>query len=263
MTISRSIALTLRTCAVLALGIAASGCEKNAVQDITGTLPGAKIKFFNFGVNAPGVNFYANDAKITAVSSATGVEAVTGVTYGNAGNGAYYSALAPGQYTFTGRIAAAVDKDLSIASVPGTLADGKTYTFYLSGFYNTAAKSVEGFMIEDNVPATFDYTQALVRFVNAISNSTPTTLTARNQASGTVVAIGNAIAYKSAGAFVQVPDGIYDLSALVTGATAPSYSRAAVTFAAGRVYTITARGDITVTGSTATNRPFLDNTLNR
>lgn len=263
MTISRSIALTLRSCAVLALGVAVSGCEKNAVQDITGSLPGAKVKFFNFGVNAPAVNFYANDAKITAVSSTSGAEAVTGVTYGNAGNGAYYSAIDPGQYTFSGRIAAAVDKDLAISNIPGTLADGKSYSIYQSGFYNTTSKSVEGFIIEDDIPATFDYTQALVRFVNAISNSTPTTLNARHQTSGNTVAVGNAIAYKSAGAFTQVPDGIYDLSALVAGATTTSYSRTSVTFVAGRVYTITARGDITVTGSTATNRPFLDNTLNR
>lgn len=260
---SRSIFRSLHAFAFLALAAVSSGCEKNAVQDITGTLPGSRIKFFNFGVNSPSVNFYANDTKVTAVSSTTGVEAVTGVSYGGAGSGSYYSALEPGQYTFSGRIAATVDKDLPIASIPATLADGKAYTLYLSGFYNTASKTVDGFVIEDNIPSEFDYTQALVRFVNAISNSTPTTLTGRNQTSGTEVTIGNAVAYKSAGAFAAVPEGIYDLSAFVTGATAPTYRRTAVTFSAGRVYTITSRGDITITSTTATNRPFLDNTLNR
>ena len=42
---------------MLCCAIALAGCEKNAVQDITGSLPGARIKFFNFGVNAPQVNF--------------------------------------------------------------------------------------------------------------------------------------------------------------------------------------------------------------
>jgi hypothetical protein len=36
-----------------------------------------------------------------------------------------------------------------------------------------------------------------------------------------------------------------------------------VSFSPGRVYTITARGDMTVTSSTATTRPQLDNTANR
>ena len=58
--------------AVLLCAAMLSACEKNAVQDLTATTPGARIKFFNFGVNAPGVNFYANDAKVTAIGSATG-----------------------------------------------------------------------------------------------------------------------------------------------------------------------------------------------
>ncbi|MCU0647660.1 MAG: hypothetical protein MUF00_06675, partial [Gemmatimonadaceae bacterium] len=52
--------------AALVLGtIALAACEKNAVQDITGTLPESGVKFFNFSVNGPQVNFYANDTKVT------------------------------------------------------------------------------------------------------------------------------------------------------------------------------------------------------
>jgi hypothetical protein len=39
--------------------------------------------------------------------------------------------------------------------------------------------------------------------------------------------------------------------------------RTGVTLAGGRIYTVGARGDITITSTTATNRPFLDNTTNR
>ena len=64
MTIQRSIA------ALLAAVLLSSCYEKNAIGDIAGPAPGARIKFFHFGVNAPGMNFYANDAKVTAISSA-------------------------------------------------------------------------------------------------------------------------------------------------------------------------------------------------
>jgi len=48
-----------------------------------------------------------------------------------------------------------------------------------------------------------------------------------------------------------------------TDPTPKKVSLAGVSFIGGRVYTIGARGDITITSTTATNRPFLDNTANR
>jgi hypothetical protein len=45
--------------------------------------------------------------------------------------------------------------------------------------------------------------------------------------------------------------------------TTNAIARTAVSFSAGKVYTISARGDMTVVSTTATNRPFLDNTANR
>ena len=51
-----------------------SACGTKEVQDITGPFGNSRIRFFNFGVNAPGVNFYANNTKMTAVLSASGVE---------------------------------------------------------------------------------------------------------------------------------------------------------------------------------------------
>ena len=110
----------------LLLGAAAlSSCDKNAVQDITGSLPESQIRFFHFGVNAPGVNFYANDTKMTAISSASGTESTTGVVYGGVGSGGLYAGIEPGQYTFSGRIAAATDKNLPIATVATTIDGGK------------------------------------------------------------------------------------------------------------------------------------------
>jgi len=222
------------------------------------------VKFFNFGINAPGVNFYANDAKVTAVTSATGVESTTGTTYGGVGNGGFYSDLTAGAYTFTGKIAATTDKDLAVGRVTGTLENSKSYSVYLSGFYDATAKTVEGFVVADDYPATFDYSQALVRFVNASPNSTPMTLYATNTTTTTESAVGAAVAYKAAGAFTAVPVGVYNLNARVAGTSTNIFTRTNVSFLAGRVYTISGRGDITLpTTGTATNRPFLDNTLNR
>jgi hypothetical protein len=255
--------MNCRSIALLLCAAALASCEKNGVQEIAGAAPGSSIKFFNFGVNAPGVNFYANDTKVTAISSTTGEESTTGTVYGGVGNGGFYSGLAPGQYALTGKIAATIDKDVAVANVPATLADGKYYSLYLSGFYDATTKTVEGFVVEDPFPAEIDYTVAYVRFVNAISNASPLTLYAK--LSGTTVegAVGGEVAYKEAGAFTALPSGVYDLGARTTGSTTNAISRTAVSFSAGRVYTIGARGDMTVVSTTATNRPSLDNTANR
>ena len=252
-----------RTIAVLLCAAMLSACEKNGVQELMTSVPGARIKFFNFGVNAPGVNFYANDVKMTAIGSATGTESVLGTGYGSVGSGGFYSGIAPGQYTVTGRIAAALDKDVAISNVATTLADGKFYSYYQSGFYNATTKTVDAFIVEDPFIADIDYAVAYVRFVSAISNANPMTLYAKNRVSGAEIAVGSAVAYKGAGAFVAVPNGVYDLSTRYTGATANAISRTEVSFSAGRIYTIGARGDITVTSTTAATRPQLDNTLNR
>lgn len=239
-------------------------CEKNAVQDITGDPPQARIKFFNFGLNAPAVNFYANDTKMTAISSTTGVESTNGVTYGSVGAGGLYSSIKPGDYTFSGRIAAATDKDLKIANITATIAAQKDYSLYLSGLYNTSSKTVDGFVIEDAFPAVPDTGRALVRFVNAIYNSNPMILYAKNaNTTDAEVAIGTAVAYKSGGTFITLPNGVYNLSVRAAGSSTNLITRTLVSFSKGRVYTIGARGDMTVVSTTATNRPFLDNTLNR
>jgi hypothetical protein len=203
------------------------------------------------------VNFYANDAKMTAISSATGVESNLGVNYGGVAAGGLYLAIPAGQHTISGRIAGAVDKDLPIATLPATFAPGKAYSYYISGIYDAGAKRVESFIVEDNMPATFDYSGAHVRFVHAVSNANPMTLTIVERSDGTSAVIGGSVPYRSGGEFVKVPAGAYDLTTrYATGATA--MTRANVTFAAGRVYTITARGNIS-TASTL----LLDNTANR
>ncbi len=251
-----------RCLAALFCAAALAACDKNAVQVLpTAPLPASRIKFFNFGVNAPGVNFYADATKMTAISSTTGTESTLGVAYGAVGNGGAYSAIAPGQYTLTGRIAAATNKDLPIASVSATIADGKYYSFYMSGFYNATAKTVDGFVLEDPFVVSTDYSVATVRFVNAIANANPMSLYAMNATD--TLALGATVAYKEAGAFTALPAGVYDLGTRYAGSATNAITSTSVSFLGGRVYTVGARGDITVTSTSATNRPILSNTANR
>jgi hypothetical protein len=247
-------------------------CEENAVQDITGPLPSSRIKFYNFAVGSPGVNFYANDSKMTVISTTactppnnptcttTGLESTTGVNYGGAAPSAgdLYAGIAPGQYTLSGRIAAATDKDLPISNVTTTIEDGKHYSFYQSGVYNTATKRADAFIVEDVFPATIDWSATHVRLVHTIFNANPMTLYARSTLTGQEYAIGGAVAYKSGGTFTAIPFGAYNLTTRYTGGSTNVLTRNSVTFAPGRVYTISARGDITVASTQS-----LDFTSNR
>ena len=249
--------------ALLCAGLLSS-CGKDALQQLTEPpAEASRIRFFNFGVNAPGVNFYANNTKMTAINSATGAESTTGIIYGGVGAGGDYSAIDPGQYTLTGKIAATTDKDLAISTVTASIADGKYYSFYMSGFYDATAKTVDGFVVEDPVVDPTDFSVAIVRFVHAMSNANPMTLYAKNTTTAAEVPVGAEIAYKGAGAFTAIPAGVYDLSTRYAGTSTNAIARTGVSFLGGRVYTVGARGDITVVSTTATNRPFLDNTANR
>ena len=254
--------------ALLLCAAALTACEKNAVQDLTGPLPEASIKFFNFGVGAPAVNFFANDRKITAVQSTTGAELNTGVTYGNVASAGLYTGIEPGQYTISGRIPLVVTgqdsvRNVPISNLPVTIEAGKRYSFYQSGVYDAATKTVDAFVVEDPFISNFDFSVTYVRFVNAIHNSQPMTLHAKNDETEAEVVVGGPVAYKSAGEFTALPGGVYDLTTRRTGSTAAVITRQNVSFEAGRIYTITALGDMTITSATDAKRPVLDNTRNR
>ncbi len=249
---------------MLLCATALAGCSKIDINSISeAPLGGARIKFANFAVNAPSVNFYDGTAKVTAVGPASGAESPTGTAYGRFGAAALYVDITPGQHALAGKISptATADPGLAISTVTANLETGKFYTYYMGGIYNATSKTADGFVVEDPLPTTFDWTMAYVRFVNASGNSQPMTLYVKDQVSGAETPIGAAVAYKSAGGFAAIPATTYDLFARV--GTTSAITRTSQAFSAGRYYTITAYGDMTVTGSTAANRPQLDNTANR
>lgn len=262
---------------LMAVGVT-TACEKNAVLDLDSpTRLGGNVKFFNFAVNSPAVNFYVNGTKVTAVSAVgcaildetnmqecltSGRESTSGVAYGGAGNGGsgWYSDVPTGAVTISGRIASATppeDKNLAITNTAATVQPDRFYSYYLSGIYDPTTKQADAFIIEDVLPER-DFTVAHVRFVNASSTSVPMALTAVNATTQEEVALGGIVAYKAGGTFAPIPAGTYNLRARAEGSTTDVFTRAGVIFSPGRVYTITARGDV----STNTGM-FLDNTANQ
>src|SRR5258708_7252676 len=110
----------------LALAAALFACDKNTVQQLPSEpLLSTRVKFFNFGVNAPQVNFYADQQKMTAVQSGTGSEATTGVAYGGGGNGDSYTPGGSGTHTLPRRLAAAPGKEPPSADAATTVAAGE------------------------------------------------------------------------------------------------------------------------------------------
>ncbi len=238
-----------RALALAFAGVLFAACDKNTVQELPfAPLLATRVKFFNFGVNAPGVNFYADQQKLAAVQSGTGSEATTGVAYGGVGNGNSYTQVASGTHTLTGRIAA-----------------GKYYSLYMTGFYNTTTKTVDAFLLEDPVAPPADFTVAYIRFVNTMSNAAHPLILYAGYTTGDTTKVDTlsaGLAYQGASTLATLPVGIYNLFARYQDSTANKISRTSVTFLGGHIYTVGARGDITVTSTTATNRPFLDNATN-
>jgi hypothetical protein len=238
--------------------------DETGARAITAPVASARVKFHNFSPSSVGVNFFANDVKMTAVLSSvcaspataadstacstTGIESATGTAYGGVASGGRYDAIAPGQYTLAAKVAAKGDV---VSTLNQAIADGKYYSFFMSGVYNTTSKTAEAFVVEDPIPTgPADYTVAYVRFVNAVSNATgPLTLYVTNAETKVEAAVGSAVAYKSAGVFVTVPPGTYSLAARYSGSTTNVISRTGLALLGGRVYTITARGT-TATAST-------------
>jgi Domain of unknown function (DUF4397) len=251
--------IRIRALAVLLSAGALAACEKNAVQEISSPTSGAFVRFQNYGVNVPGVNFYANDLKLTAVSSTsctppvdarcttTGIESTTGVAFRALANGGNYAQVAPGQYTLSSRIAAATDNGLPVSSVATTLENGKFYSYFVSGIYNATTKKSDAFVIEDALPTSFDYTKAYIRIVNASSNAPTISATTKLQGSTDVVNVASNLAYKAASPIVTLTPGLTDIT-VTLGGTSTTFT--GISLSGGHVSTLVLNGDATATGTT-------------
>lgn len=236
------------------------------MKSIDGPVTGAGVKFFNFSMNSPVINYYANDIKVTAALSTTGAESgTTGLSYAAvypAINS--YAMISPGIYDLkaTRPSTATADPNLVINKWNAKLEEGKNYSLYLCGFYNTAAKSSDAFLLEDVLPP-IDTAATYVRFVHASPNANPVNFFMKNKTTGQEVSIASSVAYKTGSVFVKMPQGVYNLIIRYPSTTTDLYTREDVSVNKSNTYTFTLRGDITIGGTTATNRTFIDNTPNR
>ncbi len=250
-----------------------SSCKKNAVVDITTPYSGAQFKFYNFAINAPSVNFYVNDVKTAATSSATGFEAAAGTGYGGVtpvrgysltpeGNGVVFKAITSS--TMVSVPATGQGPSIEVASATADVKNGKNYSFYTSGIYDYTTKKSDAFIIEDILPAA-DTSIAYIRLVNPGHNTSTLSL----ELTQTFNVPGNpplvvvttpitGIAYKAASVYIAVKQGAYSLR-LIDAASGKVVTRAATVFLKERLYTFTLRGNL-ITGVPAA---FLDFTENR
>lgn len=237
------------------------------VVDETNT---ASVKYFNFSTGSPSVNFYANGIKVAGVLSATGAESTSGINFGAVYPSANYSIIADGTYSITAKTPVGAPKipNTTIATINQAFNKGKFYSLYTSGIYDTLTKTTDAFVIEDKLPAV-NSSLAYVRFVNAISNGTGAmNLVAKNVNTGLETTVATNVAYKNVSDFVTLPNGIYELYVRYPNSSANLISRNATTngtvsLQGGRTYTVGTRGDLTITSSTAINRPLLDVSANR
>ncbi|GGI26582.1 DUF4397 domain-containing protein [Pedobacter mendelii] len=254
--------------AVLLLSSIIFSCKKNAVQNIAEPINGgAQLKYFNFALNAPIINFYANDTKVSAASSTTGLESATaGIAFASVYPSTNaYSIIPAGTYDFKARrpSTATIDPNLIIANLNKQVVDGKNYSIYLSGLYNTVTKQTDVFVIDDILPP-IDSATAYVRFVHTCYNANAFDLIMKNTTTSVETLVCSNVAYKSASSFAKIPQGIYDLILRYTGTPTNVVVRSALSVIKSNTYSFSLRGDITLpyTG-TAINRPFIDNTPNR
>ncbi len=246
--------------------IAACKDGKEAVPDITKPITGAKIRLYNFAYNSPGVNFYANQQKISAVTSANGSEAVGGVAFGGTYPANQYALTPAGQTTFKAQTSSTnlTMPNAVLTTVDKNVEEGKYYSLFTSGVYNATTKTTEGFIVEDIFPKVADTAQANIRIVNSGFNTSTLSmiLTLTKVTNGVTridtVNIASGVPYKSASPYVGFRPGAYAI--VVTDlASGKKVTRAATTFLTDRVYTLALRGNLI----TSVPAPFIDNTVNR
>ena len=216
--------------AVLLLSTIIYSCEKNAVQEIAGPVSGAQVKFFNFALNGPSVNFYANDKKISAVTSATGAESATGTNYSlvfPATNN--YAVIVPGTYNLKSVVpsTATANANTVISSLSKTIEDGKFYSLYTCGLYNATARTSDAFILEDALPP-IDTSTAYVRFVHVSYNANPLNFIMKNTTTLVETTVATNVAFKTGSAYFKIPSGIYDLILRYPGNATPVVIRTAV-----------------------------------
>lgn len=243
------------------MAFALYSCEKNAAQVIdTKEFNGPFLRGYNFAPSGPTVNVYVNDVKVTAIGSTNGKEATTGIAaYGVfPTTNSYVNLAAKGNVTVKSVIpsTATTNPGVVTSTITGDLQEGKYYSFFTCGLYNTTDKTTSSVILEDKIPA-LDTAFSYIRFVNLVPNApNGYDLVITNRATAQVINLSPTIAFKAATDFVKVPAGIYDLKASSVGGTV--INRTELTVSKSYVYSLITRGTAATTSTLA-----IDMTRNR
>jgi len=236
---------------LFAVSLVFNACEENAIPELTVPVSedATYVKFFFHVENAPSVNFYFDDQKVSAVASSSSDE-VQGNVYGSVFPSNAYALIPSGDFNVDAR-------DLEgnvIASTSATFAADKNYSAYLVG----TTDNYEIFVMEDQLPAE-DRVKIYWRFVNtmvnmpfsvdayAIKAAVPATDDSPAQAVQ-VISLGNGLIFKQAGDYKELESGNYTFKVFESGSdydaeTSTSYIQNTVNVASkGRVYSTQIRG---------------------
>ncbi len=159
-----------------------ASCEKESfVESSEYVIPqdnAIRLKILTVAPEAPAVNFFINDKKITGVNNATGIN-----------NGYGYNGLYPdlgylvvnnaAAYNLKAKVAGAAseDADLTVLDQNLNLEDGKQYTLFTSKYDATNKKISNYTLIEDKRPTpTPDTSKTYIRLVNLLNDVSGLTL---------------------------------------------------------------------------------------
>ncbi|MCF4100613.1 DUF4397 domain-containing protein [Gillisia sp. M10.2A] len=236
---------------LFAVSLLFNACEENAIPELTEPVSeeATYVKFFFHVENAPSVNFYFDDQKVSAVGSSSADE-VQGNSYGSVFPSNAYALIPSGDFNVNAR-------DLEgnvIASTNASFAADKNYSAYLVG----TTDSYEVFVMEDQLPPS-DRVKIFWRFVNTMANmpfsvdvyaikaAVPETDDSPAQAVQ-VISLGNGLAFKQGGDYTELEPGNYTFKVFESGSdydpeTSTPYIQNTVNVASkGRVYSTQIRG---------------------
>ncbi|WP_242927873.1 DUF4397 domain-containing protein [Pontibacter vulgaris] len=252
--------IVTKSFAILAAGFLLGACEKNTIEEHFAPFEsGAHIKMIHAAQDAPMVNMYLGNEKVTALAPTVTITdtIITGLSY--AGTAVFpasygYANVPAGNYNVqmidtTSKKGSAVV--VSTASV--NLNDKTPYSAFLIG----TTGAFETLLIEDKLPEG-NYSKAYIRFVNVMAGAPANfDMSAVRKATAdkpsTTTVIGTNVAYKGNTAYVEIEPGTYDFPIYVSGSTTAYTTMTGVAPTAGRVYTLYTRGNYTNKPAT-TNR---------
>lgn len=241
---------------VLIAGAFLSGCDKNAIPEVADPLDSdqvAQAKFFFHSDDAPSVNFFINNEKVSAVGSNNDDEE-QGSKYKSVFPSNAYALVPSGSVD----ISAMDVTGAEIAFTQATLSPGKNYSIYLVGNEG----SYEVFTMEDNLP-TSDNNKIYWRFVNtmaeipftvdayAVRAAVPETDDAPAEAAQ-VIPLGMDFDFKEGGEYVELIPGRYTFKVFNSTVdydplTSSSFLSHTLTVGSlGRIYTTQIRGTYSV-----------------